>query len=735
MKNDNDRIDSISSPFFNRELSWLDFNERVLEEGLRKDLPALDRFKFLSIAAANLDEFFMVRVAAIKRSQKSGGAKEVSGVLPNELLRQISHKVRSVKERLSAAFVDEVFPNLAQGGLSLLRPNQWSQQQYEYLQSLFAREVYPLLTPLRMPEEDRLPTIDNYSIHAAFLLEADNSQAWAKNSSLPQEHISIMRIPSALDRVIWLPETELPVETLFPMEIIPDSTRQCRFVLLEDLVQTFSNLLYPGFTIKESLVFKINRDADISVDEKRDEDFIEAMEEVLEGRDHSKPIRLVYMPGSLKILNALASRLTLEETDLYEVLYPINPLKLHELFLSRGFDHLREKAWKIYPHHVLHKDEPIWDSIKAGDVLLHLPYQSFDPVVRFFQEAAEDPQVAAIKTTLYRTSGESLVVRALEQASLAGKHVTAVVELKARFDEGQNISWAHRLEKAGVIVVYGVAHLKIHAKATIVMRREHGRIKRYAHLSTGNYNEKTARLYEDLALFSAREDIVYDTGILFNMITGYSAIQATGRLVIAPTALKRRILDLISRETNRSSPEAPGKIMAKMNALADPEIIWALYRASQMGVTVLLNVRGICMLTPGVKGLSDNIRVVSIIDRYLEHSRMYYFANGGDEEIYLASADWMTRNLERRVELMFPLLQEDTKKAALETLQAYFKDNCQAWLLDAQGAWTRLTPAPGVKPFRAQAFFHARAGEAVAGNSKGATQGEFVVRRSTPVEV
>jgi len=341
--------------------------------------------------------------------------------------------------------------------------------------------------------------------------------------------------------------------------------------------------------------------------------------------------------------------------------------------------------------------------------------------------------VAAIKTTLYRTSGDSPIVRALEQASLAGKHVTAVVELKARFDEGRNISWAHRLEKAGVIVVYGLANLKVHAKATIVMRREHDRIKRYVYLSTGNYNEKTAKFYEDIALFSAREDIAYDAGLLFNMITGYSAVLSMGKLVIAPTALKRRILDLIARESNRSSPEAPGKIMAKMNALADPEIIWALYRASQMGVKVLLNVRGICMLTPGVKGLSENIQVVSVIDYYLEHSRIYYFANGGADELYLASADWMPRNLERRVELMFPLLQDDTRKTVLETLSAYFRDNSQAWQLDSQGTWTRLAPAPGEKPFRAQTFFHSRAAKAQAEEHPDPARGEFIVRRSTPI--
>ncbi|MCL2601176.1 MAG: polyphosphate kinase 1 [Treponema sp.] len=752
-----------NAPFFNRELSWLDFNGRVLEEGLDANRSPLERFKFLAIAASNFDEFFMVRVAAIMRAKKAGGGKDASGLMPAELLRMISAKVHAMKQRLSEAFVNEVFPSLAKGGLTLLRRENWTDEQRAYLDSLFEREIFPLLTPLRLgtlpqetasgsdaaaaskdaakieggefatagenfgayfEDESSAPSIENYTLHVAFLLEPEEAgetfgrggrQNLLFQESPRQRHISIVRIPPALDRIIWLPEPGF-------------------WVLLEDLVQSFAAYLYPGYKVKESLVFKINRDADFSVDEKRDEDFIMAMEEVLEGRERSMLIRLVYSQGSEKIRNYLARRLALDDDGLYEVAHPLNPVKLYDLIQGRGYEHLGEKPWKIYPHPVLNDEQPLWDSIRASDIILHLPYQSFDPVIRFFQEAAADPQVAAIKTTLYRTSGDSPIIRALEQASLSGKHVTAVVELKARFDEGQNISWANRLEKAGVIVVYGLAHLKIHAKATIVMRREYDRIKRYVHLSTGNYNERTARFYEDIALFSAREDVAYDTGLLFNMITGYSAVQTMGKLTIAPTALKRRILDLIARESDRSSPEAPGKIMAKMNALADPEIIWALYRASQKGVNVLLNVRGICMLTPGVKGLSENIRVVSVIDRYLEHSRVYYFANGGSEELYLASADWMTRNLERRVELMFPVLQDDTRKTVLEILSAYFRDNRQAWLLDSRGAWTRLTQAAGEEVFRAQEYFQSRAAKAHAELQTGAGRGEFIVRRSTPVD-
>jgi polyphosphate kinase len=362
--------------------------------------------------------------------------------------------------------------------------------------------------------------------------------------------------------------------------------------------------------------------------------------------------------------------------------------------------------------------------------MLHLPYQSFDPVVRFFQDAASDPHVISIKTALYRTGGNSPVVKALETAALKGKHVTAVVELKARFDEELNISWAERLERAGVIVVYGLARLKVHAKISLVIRREQDGLKRYTHLSTGNYNDKTARLYGDIGIFSAREDIAFDAGLLFNMITGYSAVQPMRKLVIAPTVLKHRLLELIDREARRSSQAYPGKIMAKMNSLADPEVIDALYRASQAGVKILLNVRGICMLIPGLPGLSENIRVVSVIDAYLEHARILCVANGGAEELFLSSADWMPRNLERRVELMFPVLQEDLKSRLHEILEAYFKDNAQAWLLGNDGRWTPRKPPEGEASFSAQEYFLALA----AAEAELPVQQEFVVRRSPPVQ-
>ena len=723
----------------NRELSWIDFNERVLGEGLRKELPPLERLKFLSIVSSNFDEFFMVRVASIKRAMEidsersiaeqgivGQGAAQQSPVDDNfaNLLLAITDRVRRIIKRQSDALIGDVLPALSLGGLSIKSPDSWTEKQRDYLESFFVREVYPLLTPLRLGENDPLPSLDNYSLYAAFLLE--------ENETLSEDYkeedvmVSVMRIPLTLERLIWLPK-----ETSFTDDPLSEISMQSNCVLLEDLIKTWGGeYLHSGYKITEKMIFKLNKDADISVDEKRDEDFIIAMAEVLESRERSLPVRMVYTAGSRKLRNLIARRLSLGRNDLFPVKGFLNLNEIYELIT--GFDHLKVKPWKIHPHPAFSEEESIWDSISKQDILLHMPYQSFDPVVRFFQDAASDPQVSAIKTALYRTSGDSPIIHALEQASLAGKHVTAVVELKARFDEGRNISWANRLEKAGVIVVYGLARLKIHAKATIVMRKEYDRIKRYVHLSTGNYNDRTAKYYEDLSIFTVREDIAYDAGLLFNMITGYSAAQAMSRLVIAPIALKRRLLELIKREISRSSPEAPGRITAKMNALVDADVIRTLYQASQAGVKVQLFVRGICMLLPGVAGLSENIQVNSIIDHYLEHSRIYYFANGGDHELYLASADWMPRNLERRVEFMFPILDKNLQKNIFDIMEAYAKDNTHSWSLLADGSWSRKEASAGEENFRAQIYFQSRAAIAQAEESPDPGRGDFIVRRSPP---
>ncbi|GHV49622.1 RNA degradosome polyphosphate kinase [Spirochaetia bacterium] len=702
--------------YLNRDLSWVDFNARVLEEGLCPDLPPLERFRFLSIVSSNFDEFFMVRVAAMKRAFHaaiSSGAPQAkpdpSGLSPAEQLKQVSEKVRSIMSRQYKCLETEVFPALAAGGLCLIRSNAYTPAQKDYLEMFFMEDVYPILTPLRIEDEGPLPSIDSFSLNCAFFLLPE-----AIEDAEAAAHIAMVQLPPVLNRIILLPD---------------EGDGVTRWALLDDLVLTWGERLFPGLRVRETMIFKVNRDADFSVDEKRDEDFIEAMEEVLVDRERSMAVRMVYSAGSERLRDELASRLYLEAQDLYEISGPLNLGGLLDLVNLKGKEKLRDKPWNIFPCSAFHEDEPIWDRISASDVMIHLPYESFDPVVRFFQDAAVDPNVISIKTALYRTSGNSSIIRALEQASLNGKHVTAVVELKARFDEERNISWANRLEKAGVIVVYGLSRLKVHAKITLVIRRENDRIKRYVHLSTGNYNDRTAKLYEDISLFTAREEIAYDAGLLFNMITGYSMIQPMRRLVIAPTALKRRLLELIDREIKRSGSGNPGRIMAKLNALADTDIIAALYRASQAGVRIALSIRGICTLIPGVAGLSENIRVTGIIDHYLEHSRIIYFANGGAEEIYLSSADWMPRNLERRIELMFPVQEESLRLELREILESYFRDNCQARLLDSSGNWKRLHPQNGEESFRVQARLLARAARSSAGGRT--VKQEFVVRRKT----
>ncbi|MDR3131448.1 MAG: polyphosphate kinase 1 [Treponema sp.] len=710
--------------FFNRDISWIDFNRRVLEEGLKPELPPLDRFRFLAIAASNFDEFFMVRAAAIKRSLRSGAGPEQdpAGLSPEALLRQISEKVRDILRLQYECLGGEIFPALARGGLELIRPDSYSSSRMDYMESLFMKEIFPALTPLRLEGEGRVPAIDSLSIYAAFRLEpADfpaglDGAAGGGETSLQESLIAIVQIPPAPGRIILLPPEE----------------GKTQWALLDDVILTWGVCLFPGYRVLESMLFKINRDADFSVDEKRDEDFIEAMEEVLLRRDNSRPVRMVCSAGSPFLRDELARRLELDGQDIYEIDGPLDLRTLSDLASLRGFEQLRRKNLPIYPSPEFSGDESIWDRISRGDVMLHLPYQSFDPVARFFRDAASDPQVISIKTALYRTGGDSPIVRALEEAALNGKHITALVEIKARFDEELNISWANRLERAGVIVVYGLARLKVHAKISMVVRREQDGVKRYVHLSTGNYNDKTAKLYEDICLFTAREDIAFDAGLLFNMLTGYSAISSMRRLSIAPAALKDRLISLIDREARRSSRENPGRIMAKMNSLADPDVIRALYRASRAGAHIRLNVRGICMLVPGLPGLSENISVVSVVDRFLEHSRIFYFANAGTEEFYLSSADWMPRNLERRVELMFPVLQEDIRERIRAVLEACFRDNCQSWLLNSEGRWLRRKPSPGEEVFRVQEYLLAQAaGEA---ENLWASRQEFVVRRSPSSE-
>ena len=678
--------------YFNRELSWLEFNARVLEEALDKSNPLLERMKFLAIVSSNFDEFFMVRVASLKAQIRAGDeTPDASGKSPAEQLAAISRRAREITGRQYECLA-EILPALEREGLAVARPSAWTGPERRWLELFFAEKVFPLLTPLRFdgPDEDGrpgFPSTGSLRLHAAFLMSKEGSA---------EEGLAVVQVPPNLDRFVRLP--------------VDDSI--ARVVLLEDIVATFGPRLFPGWAVRESLLFKVTRDADFAVDEDRADDFIAAMEEVVVDRQNSYPVRLAVSGESEAIAERIRSALGLGDDDVYTLSGPIDLRGLMDLAQSDYLPperaaRLRDQAWP--PVHSLEPPEgsSIWDEISAGDKLLHVPYESFDPVVRFLEEAADDPSVLAVKMTLYRTSGNSPIVRALTRAARNGKQVAVIVELKARFDEERNIAWASRLEQAGAIVVYGIARLKVHAKAALVVRREEeGSVRRYLHLSTGNYNDRTARLYSDISLFTADEDLCREASIFFNIITGYSAVQELRSLAVAPFDLKARLIAMIEREAQRSTPESPGLIMAKMNALADTDVIDALYKASRAGVNIKLNVRGICTLAPGVKGLSENISVVSVVGRYLEHARIILFGNGGAEETYLSSADWLPRNLEKRIELMFPVRDEAARKRVRDVLSAYFLDTAKAHRLQPHGHWKKVKPAEGEAPFSSQASFY-----------------------------
>jgi polyphosphate kinase len=688
-----------SLPMINRELAWIEFNARILNEATKRSLPLLQRLNFLSIVSSNFDEFFMVRVAGLKneiRQSEEGNPERSSGSQGTDtaqgLLKSVSARVREIVTHQYSCLIEDVLPGLAEAGLELLAPSSWSPTLKSYLEAYFIEQVFPLITPLRFDEEEELPTIGNLQIHYAFELSDKEGR----------RHYALAQVPKNSRRFVLLPDEEHKDEEKF------------RFALLEDLIISFASKLFPGYSVESALVFKVTRDADTGVDENRQEDFLSAMEEVLAGRQNSTPVRLSYSGSSKRLETLLRKRLGLGEIDCYSLDGPIDLAGFYELVSLelKGETgkalRLRDKSWKPI---ALPSPEgmSIWEEIETKDRLLFLPYESFGAIQRFLDEAADDPSVLAIKMTLYRTSGDSPVVKALIRAARNRKQVAVVVELKARFDEERNISWASTLEQAGAIVTYGVAKLKVHAKAALVLRRARdGSIRKYLHLSTGNYNDKTARIYSDLSLFTKNEELCGEASAFFNMLTGYSTIQSLKHLAVGPFDLKNRLLTLIDREIQKSSLESPGLIEMKLNALADKDIIQALYKASKAQVGVRLNVRGACTLLPGIAGLSDTIEVRSVVGRYLEHSRMLHFRNGGQDEVYLSSADCLPRNLERRVELMFPVLDESLARACREIFSIYFKDNEHAYRMKKDGSWEPVTAQEGEKKAYAQELLYKR---------------------------
>ena len=701
--------------FFNRELSWIEFNGRVLHQALRKDLPLLERLQFLSIISSNFDEFFQVRVASVKRLLFTNPEQvDVSGLTPELVLHQISARVHQIIRSQHECLKNDVLPEFAKKNICYLKPEDFSITQAEYAQNFLQNDVYPVLTPLRTDTEI-FPHIGNLAKYAAFLLKPISGirkavEAFKGDEESPR--IALVQIPSVVPQVLWLPGEP--------------GVRQ--FALTEEIITQYGRILFPGFNVEETLIFKVARDADFAVDEDSGQNFIHEMEKVLVKRQSSFPVEITCNSSSETILKFLMEKLELKDEDVYRVEDFVDPGVLMALREIEGAEELSYPVWNHFYPADLPQDEPYWDVLKQKDVLLHVPYESYDPVIKFISDAADDPNVLAIKMTLYRTGKDSPIISALEHAAQKGKQVVVLVELKARFDEERNIQWANELENAGVTVIYGLVNLKVHAKIIMVMRRENDTIRRYAHLATGNYNPKTAKLYSDLSLFTSNYEIVNDATQFFNLVTGYSTLQSMKQLGMAPVTLKTKLLANIQREIDRSDPVHPGLIVAKMNSLTHTEVIEALYKASQAGVKVLLNIRGICMLVPGVKGLSENIKVVSIVDRYLEHSRIFYFQNGGNEELYLSSADWMSRNLDRRIELMFPVLDREVFAEVKEILDTYFTDNVNALVLKENGIWEEKTPEKGQELRRAQEVLYKKYKRRHDAFSKG-TKIEFEVRR------
>nr|WP_315441677.1 polyphosphate kinase 1 [uncultured Treponema sp.] len=669
--------------YLNRELSWIDFNERVLAEACSSAVPLLERLKFIGIVSSNFDEFFMVRVAGLQELYKSGHPSDESGNLSVEtLLKGIVQKTRRLFDIQEAVLNTEILPQLKTQGLIYRKLEECSKVQQRFLEDFFYRHLYPIIEPQLSDDEQALAdSVANVRLHVGFLLSDDTGK---------QNRLAIIPAPE-VPRFVFLQS---------------DHAKKVRFVLIDELIRYFGGAFFSGCRITGTGIFKINRSASMTVDDSSDDGFIEALEEVLIRRRYSFVVRMTSTHESPAFIARMSELFQLDEKDVYLSEAPIGLSSFAKITEIDGFKRLRNEKWKHFAHPAFPSDGTLWDSIKAGDILLHVPYQSYKPVIRFLSDAAEDPAVTSIRMTLYRTSKSSPVVRALVEAAKRGKQVTVFVELKARFDEERNLGWVKRLQKHGVRVVYDLPHLKVHAKLLLIMRREAHGEQGYVHLSTGNYNDTTARLYADISLFTVNPRMIADAHIIFSRLCGKYTQETPRYIITAPDALKRTLLGYIEREIDFARQHKPARIIAKMNSLSHPELIAAIYKASQAGVRIDLNVRGICMLIPGQRGISENVRVVSIIDRYLEHSRIFYFENGGNPEWYLSSADWMPRNLERRVELLFPVLDKQNQKLLDYFFSVYFADNVKAFEMQPDGSWHRKTLQQGQQPVRAQEALH-----------------------------
>jgi polyphosphate kinase len=682
--------------YFSRELSWLEFNRRVLHEALDDRTPLLERLKFLAIFSANLDEYFMVRVAGLKQQIEAQVIKRTpDGRTPSAQLAAISERLRPMITQQHDHFTKTLRPLLADNGIHLLEYDDLNREQKIYLQEYFEEQIFPVLTPLAVDPGHPFPYISNVSLNLAVIVrEADNNR----------EHFARVKVPKVLPRFITLPES-----------LRQHKRRPASFwagVPLEQVIAHNLEFLFPGMVVQDYYTFRITRNADLEVEEDEADDLMLAIEQELrKRRKGGSAVRMEIEAHTPETVRATLMReLDLTDDDVYDIagLVSLGDLMI---FLRLALPDHKDPSWtplvpsvfqRLTPPEVddptleMEDMEDFFAVIRRQDQLVHHPYHAFSATVqRFITQAAHDPEVLAIKMTLYRTSGDSPIVSALISAAENGKQVAVLVELKARFDEENNINWARKLEKSGVHVVYGLVGLKTHTKVVLVVRREKNHIRRYSHIGTGNYNPKTARLYTDLGLITSCDDIGADLTDLFNHLTGYSRQQSYRKLLVAPVSLRPSFRKLIQQEVDHTTAERPGRIIAKMNSLVDQDLIVALYEASQAGVQIDLIVRGICCLLPGVKGVSDNIRVISIVGRFLEHSRIFYFHNDGDEQFLIGSADWMPRNLDRRVEAVVPISDRNIQQELKQILDVSLADNRQAWEMQSDGSYRQRRPRKG----------------------------------------
>lgn len=661
-----------SSRYFLRELSWNAFNSRVMDEG--ESLKPLDSLKFMAITSSNYDDFFKIRVARLMQNAKEGNLVYTpDATSPSLLLDKLLKDIRAVVEKQDTCVCYKIFPILAGNGMHITKPRDWNSHERKMAVDIFEKELFPICTPIAINREEQFnAAISQGYIHAA--------------CSLNNGKLAIIRLPGNLERF---------------REFHTGDT--LKIILLEDILIAYAYKFFLDQTLESSCLFRITRNADISIDEDLDMDFLSAMEEALESRKSSFPVRLE-SHGNSNLAERIRELVGLPRENHFHLSSPLDLKAFFKLCENPNFERLRTPCFTPQSSWDLPKSEDIWEILKEKDLLLHHPYESFMPVLRMVEEAADSPATLAIKTTLYRTSGNSPIVNALIRAAENDIQVTVVVEPRARFDESANLDWASRLERAGAIVIYGLVTFKVHLKALMVIRREEDGIRRYLHLGTGNYNDVTARLYSDFSLITSNPGFSRDAALIFNAITGYSSEPKLKKMFIAPFSLRQETLRLIRREEKRAGSGERAEILGKMNALVDTEVIDALYHASEAGVKISLNVRGVCCLRPGIKGLSENIRVISIIDTFLEHGRAFIYHNGGREKVFLSSSDWMPRNLDGRIEILFPIDSQAHKRRIRSILENYFKDNTNSWELRQDGSWERRKPNENQHPFRAQKY-------------------------------